>query len=230
MPRKSTLYPTPGAPDTPAHLFNPSDFTAINAEDTQAIAQIKASLIDFYQPLNSEELFAIERIAVARHSLLRTYRIESGLVSFGLQKALQVPGDPQILRDSEPGEGFVHVTQQQKSTFWTAAGFDQLCRSQDWQMFLRYQAQAERLYRRAVEAFDRLRAYRRPAPEQTTVEPETRPQPDPELPIPAPPAVIVPSPVRPNGRQVQVHRNRRPTFVFPLPSRQTTEARSLSPP
>jgi len=164
MPRKS--------PDN----FDRSAFTAIRAEDLDAIAHIKASLVAHYQPANSEELYAIERIALARHSLLRTYRLESGLISFGLQKALQLGGVPEILKNAEDSYES-HVTKGQEESFWMATGFSEVNRMSPscWHFFLRYQAQTERSYRRALEEFERLRRHRDRTPEQIDPEPEPAP-------------------------------------------------------
>jgi len=172
MPRKSVNHTAP----TKSHgeTFDLSSCTAIRAEDADAIAHIKAALVDFYQPANSEEHFAIERIALARHSLLRTYRLESGLITFGFQKALQIPGVPQILGDPEQ-TGEPPVTTGQEQSFWMAAGFCFANGQSHWLSFLRYQAQAERLYRRALEEFERLRRHRGRVPEQTVVEPAPEP-------------------------------------------------------
>jgi hypothetical protein len=175
MTRKSANHAAPPkAPSAHAAPFDLSTFTAIGAEDLDAIAHIQAGLVDHYQPANSEELFAIERIALARHSLLRTYRMESGLISYGLQKASQTPGDPRILRDpEEPGDPL--VTAGQKSSFWMAAGFCEANKTSVWQFFLRYQSQTERFYRHAIEEFERLRRHRGRIPEQTVVEPAPGP-------------------------------------------------------
>ena len=52
------------------------------------------------------------------------------------------------------GEGFHRMTRQ----------------SNGWALFLRYQAQAERHYRRAVEEFERLRALRANLPNEAILE------------------------------------------------------------
>ncbi len=196
MARKSTNSQSPDANGAP---FDPSTFTAIRDEDLDAIAHIKASLVDFYQPANSEELFAIERIALARHSLLRTYRMESGLVSYGLQKALQISGTPRLLRDPEQPD-LPPPTTGQVQSFWIAAGFVDINKMSHWQIFLRYQAQAERFYRHAIEEFERLRRHRGRIPEQTVVEPAPEPAaPKPSTaksPTPQPP-FAGPSPAHP---------------------------------
>src|SRR5580698_515204 len=193
--------------------FDPSSFTAIGAEDLDAIAQIQAGLVDHYQPANSEEIFAIERIALARHSLLRAYRMESGLVTFGMQKAFQIPGVPQILSDPE-GTHEPHVATGQKSSFWMAAGFCEANRTSLWQFFLRYQAQTERFYRHAIGDFERLRRHSARSPEQTTdpapkKPPASEPTPKqpvvdpPRVPVPTQPAAIVSHPPRRNSHRRQ---------------------------
>ena len=155
--------------------FDPSSFTAIRAEDLDAIDNIQAGLVDHYQPANSEELFAIERIALARHSLLRTYRLESGLVTLGLQKALQIPGVPQILGDSEGTDRSCAQTQARERVFgWPPVSASPIA-TPIWQFFLRYQAQTERFYRHAIEEFERLRRQRGRIPEPTVVEPAPEP-------------------------------------------------------
>src|ERR1039458_1014021 len=78
------------------------------------------------------------------------------------------------------------------------AGFHRTAaKSNSWSLFLRYQAQAERHYRRAVEEFERLKALRgelpnepifeaQPEQNETACTPsETNPSP-PENPAPAP--------------------------------------------
>lgn len=81
--------------NTRKHGFTASTFAVVRLEDLQEIAA--------YQPVNSQELFAVERMALA--------------------------------------EGFHRLARQANS----------------WSLFLRYQAQAERLYRRAVEEFEGLK-------------------------------------------------------------------------
>src|SRR5450759_350908 len=52
-----------------------------------------------------------------------------------------------------------------------AEGFHRLVKySNRWNLFLRYQAQTERLYRRAVEEFDRLKALRHELPNEPILE------------------------------------------------------------
>jgi hypothetical protein len=240
MPRKARTTEQPGAPpkapDARKISFDPSGFAAVRAEDIDAVANIEANLVALYQPVNSEELFAIERIALARHSLLRTYRIESGFITLGLEQALEFPANPRILKNPELTNG-LKVTTGQNHNYWMAAGFCELNRKSDWQFFLRYQAQAERLYRRAIEEFERIRALRGVLPEQNLPEQNLpdrnpavpEPEPEPEaapLPVTADPPDL-PQPVAENPAAVIPNRPRhtprrhRPTRVrcAPLPAR-----------
>ena len=108
-----------------------------------------------------------------------------------------------------------------------AAGFCQLNRKSDWQIFLRYQAQAERLYRRAIEDFERIRAFRGTLPEQNLPEqnlPEQNlPQPDvakpePKSAEPRTPAAH-PEPAAVPNRARHIPRHRRPARVHRDPRR-----------
>ena len=223
MSRKS-----PNHANAPDANFDPSAFTAIRAEDLDAIAHIKKSLVAHYQPANSEELYAIERIAFARHSLLRTYRMESGLVSFSLQKALQIGGVPEILKNPEDSYE-PHVTKAQEESFWMATGFYEVNRLSPscWQFFLRYQAQTERFYRRAMEEFERLRRHRGRIPEQIDAEPAPQPtagqpptpepktSPTPHVDRPAIPAPTQPAAASPRGRPTGVSRHPKTATVLP---------------
>jgi hypothetical protein len=160
-------------------LIDPSGLAAVRIEDVDAIERIKADLIADYHPFNSEELFAIERIAIARHSLLHSYRIESGLFTLGLERAMEMSGAPQIL-NPEITNGS-QVTAGQNPNFWMAVGFQQLNRTSDWQIFLHYQAQAERLYRRAIEEFERIRALATSFPNKPSSNPIPNPKPFPPI-------------------------------------------------
>jgi hypothetical protein len=218
MSRKSGLPPK--AHDAREHFFCPDSFAAVRVEEIDAVANLSANLIAVYHPVNSEELFAIERLALARHSLLRAYRIESGLVTLGLEEALDVSGSPRILQNPELTNG-LQVTAGQNHNYWTAAGFSQLSRKSDWQFFLRYQAQAERLYRRALEEFERIRALRGILPEQNLAQPEPTAVIAPQVaPLPAvdniQPAAQNPAPTGP-GHARHNSRSRRPERVHRVP-------------
>jgi hypothetical protein len=84
-------------------------------------------------------------------------------------------------------------------------------KSATWELFLRYQAQCERHYRRAIEEFERLKAVRpdlpskpifdpHPVENESLADPETNPFPDSEDPRGAAPAAN-PAPIRPSSPQ-----------------------------
>src|ERR1035438_5684400 len=93
------------------HGFTASTFAVVRLEELDEVARLREDLIAVYQPVNSQELFAVERIALAQQALT---------------------------------------------------------------LFLRYQAQTERLYRRAIEEFDRLKARRHELPNEPIL--DTQPE------------------------------------------------------
>jgi hypothetical protein len=104
------------------------------------VERLKADLIAMYKPRNSQELFAIERIALAQQALRRCSILEASLFAqhFETAESDAAPTDdqPEIFTFGHP--------QQLKA----------------WQTFLRYQAQTERNYRRALADLDRILALR----------------------------------------------------------------------
>jgi hypothetical protein len=79
-----------------------------------------------------------------------------------------------------------------------------------WSLFMRYQAQAERHYRRAIEDFDRLKSLRPELPNEPIFDPQPEPT-EPTCPIsetnPIPPENPVPAPDPPVAPVVRRHRN-----------------------
>lgn len=73
------------------HGFTASTFAVVRLEELGAIACLREDLIACYQPANSQELFAIERIAIAQHVLLRAARLESGVFTVCMNNALNPP-------------------------------------------------------------------------------------------------------------------------------------------
>src|SRR6266481_633608 len=81
------------------------------------------------------------------------------------------------------GNGDIEITRAQNRNFALGEGFHRMARQSNvWSLFLRYQAQAERHYRRAVEEFERLRALRPKIPNETLI---TGHRPPPTMKIPA---------------------------------------------
>ncbi len=193
------------------HGFCAADYAVVRLEDLEQVARLREDLIAFYQPVNSQELFAIERMALAQNAILRAARLESGLFTMCLDECLEPTTDelkpwrglsPELVGNNQ-------VTRQQNRNYAVAQGLHLFVRqSPAWSLFLRYQAQAERQYRRALEEFERLKALRPASPNEpiADVQPEENkprsPAPglQPPAPVPAPtprpptPAVVPPLP------------------------------------
>jgi len=144
------------------HGFAGSTFAVVRLEDLNEIAHLLADLTQLYQPANSQELFALERVALTQQALLRASRLESGLFTNCLDLALSrtdlpfTPMTPELV-----GNGDIEITRAQNRNFALADGFHSMARqTNSWSLFLRYQAQAERHYRRAIEEFERIQALR----------------------------------------------------------------------
>src|SRR5262245_51754436 len=146
------------------HGFAAADFAVVRLEDLQAVAHLKADLVAVYQPVNAQELFAIERMAVAQQALLRAARLEAGLFTTCLNEAVDRYGDP-IYPLSQELVGDLDTPRGQNRNYAVAEGFRRIVREGNvWNLFLRYQAQAERHYRRALEEFERLKGLRHELP------------------------------------------------------------------
>ncbi len=150
------------------HGFTASTFAVVRLEDLQEVAHLKDDLVALYQPVNSQEFFAIERIALAQQALLRAARLEAGLFTTCLNEACDCLGTPITLMNPElAGDGDIEITRAQNRNYLLGEGFQQMARkSNSWSLFLRYQAQAERHYRRAVEELERLKALRGELPNE----------------------------------------------------------------
>ena len=151
------------------HGFTASSFTVIRIEDLQEIARLKEDLVSVYQPVNAQEMFALERMALAQQSILRAARLEAGLFTAALNRT--IPSERAYLDlDKEISED-IDVTVQQHRNFALAEGFrENVHNTQNWTLFLRYQAQAERLDRRALEDFERLERLRPQLPNEPILE------------------------------------------------------------
>ncbi len=164
------------------HGFSTACFNVIRLEDLHEVAHLRADLIAVYQPANSQEAFALERMAVAQQTIRRAARLEAGLFTNCLNEALNVATDEPFLPMNQQlaGDGDIEIARAQNRNFLLAEGFHRVTRqSNAWPLFLRYQAQAERLYRRALEDFDRLKALRGELPNEPISDPEPEENPDP---------------------------------------------------
>jgi hypothetical protein len=157
------------------HGFRASTFAVVRFEELDEIARLKADLVAVYQPVNSQELFALERVALAQQALLRAARLEAGLFTAALNETCNPDGHAWIFMNRAVVGGDVEITRAQNRNFLLGAGFHQFAReSNSWSLLLRYQAQAERLYRRAIEDFERLKKLRAELPNEAILpeEPE----------------------------------------------------------
>jgi len=144
------------------HQFTASTFAVVRLEDIQEIGRLRDDLIALYQPVNSQELFALERAALAQQAILRGARLESGLFTTCLDESFDNGGEPiRLLNTVIAGDGDIEVTRAQNRNYLLGDGFHRLNRqANSFSLLLCYQAQAERHYRRAMEEFDRLKALR----------------------------------------------------------------------
>ena len=168
---KSTGPTTPegkarSAQNARKHGFAAANFAVVRLEELESLSQIYAETVAAYQPVNSEERFAVERIALAKQSLRRCAALEAGLHTAAMNETLTSGGLPPNLLSPELTAD-IQVTQTQNRNLCLAVGFERLVgKSEAWKLYLRYQAQTERLYRRAVEEFDRLKARRSEFPNE----------------------------------------------------------------
>jgi hypothetical protein len=183
-----------------SHGFTASNFAVVRIEDLHQVADLKTDLTAVYRPVNSQERFALERMALTQQAILRAARLESGLFTNCLNEALDTNDRPfSPMSPDLAGDGDIEITRAQNRNYALADGFHRMARqSNSWSLFLRYQAQSERHYRRAVEEFDRLKALRAELPSEPILEdqpeesetacappdePISTPQPNPEPPV-----------------------------------------------
>ena len=149
------------------HGFTATSFTVVRFEDLREVENLKADAVAAYRPVNSQEMFAVERIALAQHQILLSHRLESGFFTAAFDSAIDRAGRPFTPMTADMVEGNVAVTRAQNRNYALAEGVRRLNRESNlWSLLLRYQAQAERQYRRAIEEFNRLKALRKDLPNE----------------------------------------------------------------
>ena len=155
----------------------PPPSASVRLEDIQEINHLRTDLLAVYQPVNSQELFAIERLALAQQAILRASRLETGLFTTCLNEVLDSSGTPFFLMNKElVGDGDIEITRAQNRNYLLGEGFHRMAQqSNSWSLAIRYQAQAERHYRRAVEEFERLKSLRQELPNQPILDPQPEP-------------------------------------------------------
>jgi hypothetical protein len=132
------------------HGFASTRFSLEGIEDPQELANLRADLFQTYQPVGPQEMFALERAALAQQQILRSYQFEAGTLSHfedtprELPRALYTAG--RAFKNASP-------------------------KGQQLPLLLRYQARAERMYRRAIDEFERLKSHRSAPPADFPNEP-----------------------------------------------------------
>jgi hypothetical protein len=160
------------------HGFRSSSFAVVRLEDLDEVEKFKADAVACYKPVNAQELIAVERIAMSQQLIFRGARLDAGMFTSALNDVLDRTNNPLIPMDPDMvGDGDIEITRQQNRNYCIAEGFRRIAKeSNAIGLMLRYRAQAEREYRRAVEDFDRLKALRHEMPNEANVGLESEPE------------------------------------------------------
>ena len=138
------------------HGFNAAAFGAFSFEDLEEIARLKDDLVAAYRAANSQELFALERVAVAQQSVLRAARLESGMFLASMPRGQKYVDSQHHVKPSAAGPP--EIADQQNRNLALAEGRDSMCMNSNvWSLFLRSRANATRDYKSAVDEFNRVR-------------------------------------------------------------------------
>jgi hypothetical protein len=185
--------------------FNPDPFAIVRIEDRAELAARVADAMATYQPINSQERDAVERIAIAQHSMRRLFILEAGFFTNCLDQAMEGPARPFVLQQPELTNG-IDIPLDQHRAYWLAFGFHRYSQQSNIvATLLRFQAQAERLHRRAVEDFHRLLKLRdllppeKYPPDEPNAEPAAAPQATENTAAPAATQPIAHPPNEPNA-------------------------------
>jgi hypothetical protein len=161
------------------HAFRGTSFAVVRLEELNEIVNLKADAVACYRPVNSQELFAVERIALSQQAIFRGYRLEAGLFTTALDYCLE--GSGRTFRPMKPdmvGDGDIEITRAQNRNYAAGEGFRTMSIESDvWQLLIRYQVNADRQYRRAVEDYERVKRLRPEMPNQPA-DPKVAPEPE----------------------------------------------------
>jgi hypothetical protein len=192
------------------HGFAAEAYSVVRLEDIHAVANLRADAIAVYQPINSQELFAVERIAITQLAILRAARLEAGFFTSCLNEMYDLRELPKVPLTDDLTYG-IEVAAAQNRNFLLAEGFKRnAVHSNAFTLHLRYSAHAERQYRRAIEEFERLKALRPELggadlpvcpPDELRNEPISEPEAVPEQPEAPPIAVDETNPFPPEPQQ-----------------------------
>src|SRR6266704_899360 len=148
------------------HGFPAASFAIVRLEDLDEIARLKQDAVSVYQPVNSQEMFALEQMALAQQTMFRAARLESGFFTNCLDNYINA-NDVPISPMSPVLTADIRITRDQNRNYALADGLDRMTKQgNSFALLLRYKAQAERHYRRAVEDFNRLKALRHELPNE----------------------------------------------------------------
>src|SRR6201992_2161939 len=130
------------------HAFRGSSFAVVRLEELNEIANLKADAVACYRPTNSQELFAVERIALSQQAILRGYRLESGLFTVALNCAIEDSGRAfRPMGEDMIGDGDIEITRAQNRNYAAGEGVRQMSTESDvWALLIRYQVNADRQY------------------------------------------------------------------------------------
>jgi hypothetical protein len=140
------------------HAFHGSSFAVVRMEELTEIGNLKADAVSCYRPVNAQELFAVEHIAICQQRMLRGYRFEAGLFTTALDYCLEPNGETfRPMSHDLVGDGDIEITHAQNRNFAAGEGIRRMVKdSEVWKILMRYQTNAERQHRRAIEDFERL--------------------------------------------------------------------------
>lgn len=159
------------------HAFTASSFAVVRLEEIDEVARLREDAIARYHPIDSQELFAIERLALAQQALLRAERLHAGMFTICLNEVISDDDRPLLGISPHLVDEDHQIVKAQNRNFLLAEGFHRLNKSSPtWSLFLRYQAQSERMYRRAIEEFERLKALRAELPNEPIVPVQPEPK------------------------------------------------------
>lgn len=174
------------------HSLTAAAVSILRLEEHGELDNLRADALAHYQPQTSQEIFAVERIAVYQLMMVRGWRLEAGMFITCVNRVLNDDETP-IFRIHAELHPDGEVRRDQNRNFAMAEGFQRLSgQSPMWPLVLRYQAQVERQYRRAVEDFQRLVRER---DDDSPNEPNSDPQPAETTPQTAPSNEPIPEPV-----------------------------------
>jgi hypothetical protein len=153
------------------HGFRSSAFAAVRLENLDEVENLRADAVTCYKPVNAQELAAVERIALAQQQILRGARLDAGMFTSAMNDVLDHSNRPITpMAFNMIGSGEIETTRAQNRNYCVAEGFRRIAKESNIiSLTLRYRAQAEREYRRAIEDFERLRSLRAEMPNEPNV-------------------------------------------------------------